>query len=238
MGFLSGITRVVQGVATGGLSEFARKDPFGVPSSVGQYTPLAVGAGLGALVGNPMAGAGLGAGIFGAKQAADAQSDANRANWNIAQSQMMFSADQAQKQMDFQREMSGNAYQRQAADMMKAGINPIVGFGSGASTPSGAMGSSASATMNAIPSTGMAISASAMDFVRLLQELSESNSRIDKNRASAGLDVTSQQKMSADAWIQMLKKRMLERLLNSGKRIAQEPGVRVNALDKVLFDLK
>jgi len=45
----------------------------------------------------------------------------------------------AQKQMKFQREMSGTAIQRQMADMRKAGINPILAakYG-GASTPSGA----------------------------------------------------------------------------------------------------
>lgn len=45
----------------------------------------------------------------------------------------------AQKQMKFQREMSGTAVQRQMADMRKAGINPILAakYG-GASTPSGA----------------------------------------------------------------------------------------------------
>ena len=45
----------------------------------------------------------------------------------------------AQKQMKFQREMSGTAVQRQMADMRKAGINPILAakYG-GASTPTGA----------------------------------------------------------------------------------------------------
>lgn len=45
----------------------------------------------------------------------------------------------AQKQMKFQREMSGTSVQRQMADMRKAGINPILAakYG-GASTPTGA----------------------------------------------------------------------------------------------------
>ena len=46
----------------------------------------------------------------------------------------------ANRQMDFQREMSNTAYQRAMADMRKAGINPImVSKLGGASTPSGAM---------------------------------------------------------------------------------------------------
>lgn len=45
----------------------------------------------------------------------------------------------AQKQMDFQREMSNTAYQRTTEDMRKAGLNPALAYqNGGASTPTGA----------------------------------------------------------------------------------------------------
>lgn len=53
-----------------------------------------------------------------------------------------FNAREAQKNRDFQREMSNTAYQRAMEDMMKAGLNPILaGSLGGASTPSGSAAS-------------------------------------------------------------------------------------------------
>lgn len=51
-----------------------------------------------------------------------------------------WSAEQAQKQMDFQREMSNSAHQREVNDLKAAGLNPILSVNSGASVPNGAAG--------------------------------------------------------------------------------------------------
>jgi len=64
------------------------------------------------------------------------------------------SQNMANQQMAFQQQMSNTAFQRASDDMQKAGLNPAAMFGSAsqASTPSGAMGSSPSASITPLRS--------------------------------------------------------------------------------------
>lgn len=62
-----------------------------------------------------------------------------------------FTASEAQKQRDWETEMSNTAYQRQVKDMQAAGINPAMAMNAGgASTPSGASASSVSSSSSGL----------------------------------------------------------------------------------------
>lgn len=166
---------------------------------------------------NPLATAYLGSSLLGSFQSAQAARDANVANRDIANQSMAFSADQAKQQMAYQTLMSNTAYQRQAADMRAAGINPVVGFGSGASTPGGAMGSGATTSVEPVPSIVANMVTSARDGLNLVQGLRESDSRIMSNRASAGLAGMSAQEKEANAYKSELETKLLKTLVNTGK---------------------
>lgn len=61
-----------------------------------------------------------------------------------------WAAEQAQKQMDYQTQMSNTAYQRAVADMRQAGLNPALAYQQGGATaPSGALAATSSTVQNA-----------------------------------------------------------------------------------------
>lgn len=87
--------------------------------------------------------------VIGAGVSAFSQHSANEANKQMAQNQM-----------DFQERMSDTAYQRQVADMKKAGINPILSAHmGGASSPGGAFAQMQSVAPNMGQLANSAVSA-------------------------------------------------------------------------------
>jgi len=132
--------------------------------------------GLGSLLGGTVAGLGS---FFGQQQA-------NQAN-----------AELAKQQMEFQERMSGTSYQRAVADMIAAGLNPMLAYSQGgASTPSGQTAVAQSALGAAANSATQAANTIA-DINLKTTQASTNNSQEDLNRANQNLALVESANKSA-----------------------------------------
>lgn len=136
-------------------------------------------------------------GLFGQMGQNAGQQQANNQNMQMAREGMMFSADQAQKQMEFQERMSSTAHQREVADLRAAGLNPILSaHGGGSSTPSGASGQAQVPVMRNV-NEGMA--STALEIRRLSKDVKQAESSINLTNEQANTQKKQQNLISNQA---------------------------------------
>lgn len=99
-----------------------------------------------------------------------------------------FTADEAQKQRDWEAEMQNTAYQRQVVDMQKAGVNPALAMSNGQpSTPSGASAQSVSPSSSGVGMSELMQLLMLPSQKRLLQAQAEATQAgAAKSRAEVG----------------------------------------------------
>lgn len=127
--------------------------------------------------------------VFGLSKSERQQNQFNADQAAIARE---FSSSEAQKSRDWMQSMSNTAYQRQVADMRSAGLNPQFMYGQGvsggASTPSGPVAQSQSASGH-----GGSSVAEMMQQATMAAQLRLIDSQVRKNNAEAGVsEVTSE----------------------------------------------
>lgn len=131
------------------------------------------------------------------------------AAYSAKQSQRM-----AREQMAFQERMSSTAHQREVDDLRKAGLNPILSAGAGASSPGGAMGS-----MPDLSDIGTRMTSSGRDVKRMSSELQTQAENRENLRTQRSLLAKQSELMELQKIEQVAKNILADANAQSAKRV-------------------
>lgn len=133
------------------------------------------------------------AAMAGAQMGGSALSYFGQRSSNISNERM------SRRQMEFQERMSSTAYQRAKADMLAAGINPILAYTQGGASSPGGASSTSQNPASGLPDGLSKAASSAIDVLKANTELKNLQAQNKVLESQAVLNQTSARKVNADA---------------------------------------
>jgi hypothetical protein len=168
------------------------------------------------------------------------QSQTNQKSWDIAMANNQASAEQAQKQMDFQERMRKTQYQTTVEDLKAAGLNPMLAYTQGgAGTPAGAMGTVHTPQFKSPLSSARA---AALETANILADVTKKEAETTESTSRTGVNNEQSKLIQAQTLLAILeqpnvsqktKNMISEMLLNDARRTAtsaQEAASQAQAL--------